>query len=53
MERVTKPGGTLILCPGTSLEKTMAHEFLLSKGFSCAEFEEPAEGHKRKYWKVV
>lgn len=53
MERVTKPGGMLILCPGASLEETRVHEFLLSQNFAYAEFEAPTEGPKRKYWKVV
>lgn len=53
MERVTKPGGMLILCPGTSLTENKAHEYLLSRGFNWSAFEEPQEGLKRKYWKLV
>ena len=53
MKRVTKPGGRIILCPGTSMEQIKAHEYLISQGFEWAEFEEPTEGPKRKYWKVV
>lgn len=52
MMRVTKPGGMLILCPGTSMQETRAHDYLISQGFRCSEFEEPQEGSKRKYWKV-
>jgi SAM-dependent methyltransferase len=53
MHRVTKPGGMLILCPGTSLSETKAHEYLLSQGFNFSLFEEPRDGTKRKYWKQV
>lgn len=53
MKRVTKAGGMIILCPGSSLNETKAHEFLVSQGFSWANFEEPQDGTKRKYWKVV
>jgi SAM-dependent methyltransferase len=53
MKRVTKPGGLLILCPGTSINETKAHEFLVSQGFSWSQFEEPKNGMKRKYWKLV
>ncbi len=51
MKRVTKPGGMIILCPGTSPGEERAHEYLLSQGFNWSEFEEPGEGIKRKYWK--
>jgi len=53
LKRVTKPGGMIILCPGSSLNETKAHEYLVSQGFSWSLFEEPQEGEKRKYWKVV
>jgi SAM-dependent methyltransferase len=53
MQRVTKPGGLLILCPGSSLNETKAHDFLVSQGFSWSLFEEPQDGTKRKYWKLV
>ena len=52
MKRVTKPGGMVLLCPGTSLNEIAAHEYLLSQDFHWAEFEEPTEGMKRKYWKT-
>jgi hypothetical protein len=52
MKRVTKPGGMIILCPGTSLSQVNSHEFLVSQGFSWSLFEEPQESPKRKYWKV-
>ncbi len=51
--RVTKPGGMVLLCPGSSMEETKAHEYLVSQGFDWATFEEPTEGPKRKYWKRV
>ena len=53
MKRVTKPGGMLILCPGTSFKQNNTHEFLVSQGFSWTTFEEPQDGLKRKYWKLV
>lgn len=53
MKRVTRPDGMLILCPGTSLPETKAHDFLVSQGFSWSVFEEPQDGMKRKYWKLV
>jgi SAM-dependent methyltransferase len=53
MKRVTKPGGMLILCPGTSLNETKAHEYLVSQGFNWSLFEEPQDGMKRKYWKQI
>ncbi len=51
MERVTRPGGMIIFCPGNNDEEGPAHDFLVSKGFSWSSFEEPGEGVKRKYWK--
>ena len=53
MKRVTRPGGMLILCPGSSLSENKAHDFLISQGFNVSHFEEPTEGMKRKYWKLV
>jgi ubiquinone/menaquinone biosynthesis C-methylase UbiE len=53
MKRVTKPGGMIILCPGTSLNETKAHEYLVSQEFSWSLFEEPQDGKKRKYWKQI
>jgi hypothetical protein len=53
MKRVTKLGGMLILCPGTCPIETKAHDFLVSQGFSWSVFEEPQDGMKRKYWKLV
>ncbi len=51
--RVTKPGGMIILCPGTNDENNSVHEFLVSNGFKWSTFEEPGDGMKRKYWKTV
>ncbi len=53
MKRVTRTGGMLILCPGSSLSENKAHDFLISQGFDVSHFEEPTEGMKRKYWKLV
>ncbi len=53
MTRVTKPGGMVILCPGSSEREGDAHRFLASRGFAWSEFEEPGAGTVRKYWKRV
>ena len=53
MERVTKAGGMIILCPGTGISEEKAHAFLVSQGFTWSVFEEPGDGLKRKYWKIV
>jgi precorrin-6B methylase 2 len=53
MKRVTKTGGMLILCPGTSQTEANAHAYLLSQGFNWSEFEEPGSGLVRKYWKLI
>jgi hypothetical protein len=53
MKRVTKPGGMIILCPGSSLPETKAHEYLVAQGFAWSTFEEPRNGTKRKYWKMI
>jgi SAM-dependent methyltransferase len=52
MERVTRAGGMVILCPGSSLSEPF-HEYLLHQEFHWSEFDEPAAGTKRKYWKVI
>ncbi len=52
MKRVTKPDGMIIQCPGTSMQETEAHEYLVSQGFEWSVFEEPDDGPKRKYWRV-
>jgi SAM-dependent methyltransferase len=51
MSRVTRPGGTIILCPGTSMNEVAAHEFLVAQGFGWSAFKEPGNGMVRKYWK--
>jgi len=53
MVRVAKPGGMVILCPGSSLTEENSHSFLVDHGFQWSRFEEPGEGVKRKYWKSV
>ncbi len=50
LRRVTRPGGQIILCPGSSLSQQAAHDFLIAQGFSWDTFEEPRDGIKRKYW---
>ena len=51
LERVTCPGGMVILCPGTSENEQAAHAVLVGRGYQCSRFEEPGDGWKRKYWK--
>jgi SAM-dependent methyltransferase len=51
--RVTKPGGMVILCPGSVDRDDDRHRFLVSQGFEWSRFEEPGEGAVRKYWKSV
>jgi SAM-dependent methyltransferase len=53
MARVTKPGGIVILCPGSSPAEKKTHDYLREQDFNWSEFEEPTEGMKRKYWKVI
>ena len=51
MWRVVRPGGTILLHPGTNASsENEAHKFLLSKGFAFDLFKEPGDGLKRKYW---
>ena len=53
MERVTNPGGMIILCPGNSDHDNEIHHFLEDRGFCWSRFEEPQDGIKRKYWKCM
>ena len=53
LERVTKPGGMVILCPGTSENEERAHQVLVAHGYNFSWFEEPGDGMKRKYWKTL
>ncbi len=55
MARVTRNGGLIILHPGTHAgsEQNAAHQYLLKQGFEFDTFEEPVDGTKRKYWKII
>jgi len=53
LERVTKPGGMVVLCPGNNDEDNLAHQVLVSNGYAWSRFEEPGDGCKRKYWKKL
>jgi SAM-dependent methyltransferase len=53
LERVTKPGGMVILCPGNNDKDNLAHKVLTTNGYSWSRFEEPEDGWKRKYWKTI
>ena len=52
LERVTRPGGMMVLCPGNNDLDNERHCFLVSKGFHWSRFEEPRDGMMRKYWKA-
>jgi SAM-dependent methyltransferase len=53
LRRVTRSGGMIILCPGNNDLENDTHRFLISYGFEWSRFEEPRDGMKRKYWKVI
>ena len=53
MVRVTKPGGMVILCPGSSMHEGASHDYLVAQGFAWADFIEPPNDKVRKYWKTV
>lgn len=53
LERVTKPGGMVILCPGNNDKDNQLHHLLIEHGYSWSRFEEPEDGWKRKYWKTI
>jgi SAM-dependent methyltransferase len=53
LNRVTKPGGMIILCPGNVDRDSERHKYLIENGFMWSRFEEPGDGLKRKYWKVL
>ena len=53
LDRVTCAGGMIILCPGSGLYEQATHDFLLAHGFEWSIFEEPQDGPKRKYWKIL
>jgi hypothetical protein len=55
LERVTQPGGMVILCPGNDDSDNAAHQELLDQGYHWSRFTEPGlhGGVKRKYWKKI
>jgi SAM-dependent methyltransferase len=53
LERVTRKGGMVILCPGNNDVDNPAHRLLLERGYRWSRFEEPGDGWKRKYWKTI
>jgi SAM-dependent methyltransferase len=53
LQRVTSPGGMIILCPGNGDFDSERHKFLVDNGFMWSRFEEPGDGMKRKYWKQI
>jgi hypothetical protein len=53
LERVTRKGGMVILCPGNNDVDNPAHSLLAGRGYRWSRFEEPGDGWKRKYWKTM
>jgi SAM-dependent methyltransferase len=53
LERVTKPDGMVVLCPGNNDKDNEVHHILLDNGYSWSRFREPEDGWKRKYWKII
>ena len=51
--RVTRPGGTVIACPGNNDVDNETHRAFAAHGFEWSRFEEPEDGTKRKYWRTV
>lgn len=51
LERITKKGGLVVLCPGNVDKDNEIHDFLIEKGYEWSRFLEPDDGYKRKYWK--
>lgn len=51
LERITKIGGLIILCPGNIDEDNDIHDFLINTGYEWSRFLEPGDGYKRKYWR--
>ena len=49
-ERVTKPGGMVIACPGNGDVDNPMHAAFLAHGYEWGSFEQPRDGVKRKYW---
>lgn len=52
-QRVLKPGGQILFCPGTANAESKAHTFLLEHGFCYADFIEPPADAVHKYWKTI
>lgn len=53
MERVTRPGGMVILIPGNNDLDSPEHDYLLQRGYRWARYLEPPDGWVRKYWKEM
>lgn len=53
LERVTRPGGTVVFCPACNDVDDDGHRTLVEAGYAWSTFVEPGEGPKRKYWRTV
>ena len=53
-QRVVKPGGCVMHCPGTAAipREELQHRRLVADGYATAVYDE-ADGAKRKYWKRI
>jgi SAM-dependent methyltransferase len=52
VERVVRPQGNVIHCPGNIDADNGIHKFLIDHGYEWGRFEEPVDGWRRKYWKT-
>ncbi len=53
LERMVKKGGMIIHCSCNNDKDNETHKFLVSRGYKWSKFEEPEDGMKRKYWKII
>jgi SAM-dependent methyltransferase len=53
LRRVTKTGGSIVLCPGNADNDNETHSFLIEQGFAWERYEESKGIIVRKYWTSV
>ena len=53
LQRVTKTGGSIVLCPGNADTDNETHSFLIERGFAWERYEESKGIMVRKYWASV
>lgn len=52
LERVARPGGLVVLWPGSNDVDGEPHRVLAERGYDWTVFEEPGDGRKRGYWRA-